>query len=122
MTLADLRRVADLLPPDASLTLSKALLLELLAGADAPATDLTVRELAERLHRAPSTVRGWCEQDRLPGAYKLNGRDWRVPAEAMDSFLADQHSKYATRTYDDTHTSPVDLGAWRREQSVRDAA
>ncbi len=56
MTLADLLRVAELLPADASLTLTKALLLGLLAGAQAPSADLTVRDVAERLHRAPSTV------------------------------------------------------------------
>jgi len=122
MTLADLQRVAGLLPADASLTLSKALLLELLAGAEAPAADLTVRELAEQLHRAPSTVRGWVEEGRLPGAYKLNGRDWRVPVEAMETFLASQRVRYAARGREDAGPRPVDLSAWRRERSVRGAA
>jgi excisionase family DNA binding protein len=127
MTLADLRRVAALLPAGGGLTLPKDLLLELLAAegaAASPPADLTTRELAERLHRAPSTVRGWVEEGRLPGAYKLNGRDWRVPAGAVESFLAGQRVRYVAQEPRDTPgTVPrVNLSAWRRERSARPAA
>ena len=34
----------------------------------------------------PSTVRGWCEAGRFPGAYKLHDREWRIPAAALETF------------------------------------
>jgi hypothetical protein len=66
-------------------------LLELLAGqaASVPAStpvDPTVEEIAVRYGRAPSTVRGWCEAGRFPGAYKLHDREWRIPAAAIQAF------------------------------------
>jgi len=52
--------------------------------------DLTIAELAARFHRSPSTIRDWCEHGRLGGAYKLNGRDWRIPQAGVEAFLARQ--------------------------------
>ncbi len=104
-----LRELAERLPLGASLTLTRDGLLELAAeedGDDAcktPQADLTVGELTARLHRAASTVREWCEHGRFAGAYKLNGRDWRVPVAALDVFLAGQRGE---RTV-------AQLGAWR---------
>lgn len=89
-----LRELAERLPPGASLTLTRGGLLEL-AAVDggkveqaAPQADFTVRELAVRFHRSPSTIRDWCEHRRFEGAYKLNGRDWRIPQAAIEGFLA----------------------------------
>lgn len=88
-----LRQAAELAPPGTSLTLTREALLEALGGVDRLAgPDLTVAELAKRFQRAPSTVRAWLEGARLPGAYKLNGRDWRVPPEAIGAFRAAQRS------------------------------
>ena len=110
MSLADrLRELAERLPPGGSLMLTREGLLDLAAmnggqadHAAAPA-EFTVAELATRFHRSASTVRGWCERDRFDGAYKLNGRDWRIPKTAVDAFLAEQRGE-----------SPVtQLGAWR---------
>lgn len=110
MNLADrLRELAERLPPGGFLTLSRDGLLELAAEDDGPAAcatlpaDLTVAELAARFHRAASTVREWCEHGRFAGAYKLNGRDWRVPLAALDAFLAGQRGDRAVAR----------LGAWR---------
>jgi excisionase family DNA binding protein len=110
VTLADrLRQLAEALPPGGSLTLTRLGLLEL-AGADASQADqevtpvdFTVAELAARFHRSTSTVRDWCEHGRFGGAYKLNGRDWRIPQAAVDTFVAEQRGE--------KHVSP--LGAWR---------
>ena len=109
MSLADrLRQLAERLPDGGSLTLTRAGLLELAAVEDGPAdpvdvpADFTVAELAARFHRAASTIRDWCEHGRFEAAYKLNGRDWRIPHAALDTFLAAQGA------------SPVaHLGAWR---------
>ncbi len=84
-------------------------LLELAAGddskPDAPAVpaDFTIVELAARLHRSPSTIRGWCEHGRFDGAFKLNGRDWRIPQASVDEFLNQQRG----------HRPAPELGAWR---------
>jgi len=88
-----LRQAAELLPAGTSLTVSREALLEALGGVDRPVgPDLTVAELSARFHRAPSTVRAWLEAGRFPAAYKLNGRDWRVPPAALESFRAAQHT------------------------------
>ncbi len=65
--------------------------------------EFTVAELSTRFHRSASTVRGWCERGRFEGAYKLNGRDWRIPKTAVDAFLAEQRGESRVRR----------LGAWR---------
>ena len=110
MNLADrLRQLAEHLPPGGSVTLTRAGLLELAAvdggqadQAAAPA-DFTVAELATRFHRSASTVRDWCERGRFQGAYKLNGRDWRIPHAGVDAFLSDQRGEARVAR----------LGAWR---------
>ena len=112
LTLSQLRELAERLPDGAALTLPRAALLEALAGVavgepiGAPA-ELTVAELADRFHRSPSTVRGWIEADRFPGAFKLNGRDWRVPMAAVEAFVAQSRTR--------AHPG-ADLGAWRRHR------
>ncbi len=109
-----LRELAERLPPGASLTLTRGGLLEL-AGVDGgkaeQATrqaDFTVHDVAVRFHRSPSTIRDWCEHGRLEGAYKLNGRDWRIPQVAVDAFLALQRREH--------QVAPVSLSAWRAMQ------
>ena len=47
------------------------------------AVGMTVDEAAERIGRSPSTVRAWCRDGSLPGAYRLRGREWRVPPAAL---------------------------------------
>lgn len=112
MTLEHLRELAERLPDGAALSLPRDLLLDLLNGvavAAEPATDdLTVAQVAERLHRKASTIRGWCQEGRFTGVYKLNGRDWRVPPASVEAFLNGQRPQPA----------PVDLGAWRRQRRV----
>lgn len=104
-----LRELAERLPSGGSVTLTRDALLELAAGGDgrtahnASQADLTVAELAARFHRAASTVRQWCERGRFDAAYKLNGRDWRVPPAAVEAFLAAQRGEGRT----------AQLGAWR---------
>ena len=66
--------------------------------------DLTIRDLAILFGKQPSTVRGWVERGDFPGAYKLHGKEWRVPVSAVDSFQNRQR-----RAKSDTR-----LSAWRR--------
>ena len=62
------------------------------AGAVAPSAvvDLSIHDLARLFGRRPSTVRGWLERGDFSGAYKLFGREWRVPQSALDAFLQSQ--------------------------------
>ena len=117
MTLAQLRQAAELLPPGASVTLTREALLELTAGVEPgpgssgatgqPAGDLSVADLAARFQRSPSTIRGWLEAGRFPGAYKLSGRDWRVPVSGVEAFVALERRQAAPR---------ADLGTWRKHR------
>jgi hypothetical protein len=108
--LADrLRELAERLPQGVSVTLTRDGLLGLATehapDPDPPAApgDCTIAELAGRFRRSTSTIRGWCERGRFAGAYKLNGRDWRIPPAGVDAFLAQQRGE-----------DPVaPLGAWR---------
>ena len=111
--LEQLRRAAELLPAGVSVTVTRELLLEALGGpVDAPnaprAGDLTVAELADRFRRSPSTIRGWLEAGRFPGAYKLNGRDWRVQRAALEVFEAQQRGQRGQKD--------VDVSGWRKIQ------
>ena len=42
-----------------------------------------VAGLAKRWHRGASTVRGMLESGEVAGAYRLRGREWRVPRDAV---------------------------------------
>jgi hypothetical protein len=106
----DLRTLAELLPPGGAVSLPREALLEALAEIPAPAPvpvgDLTVADVAVHFQRSPSTVRGWLEAGRFDDAYKLNGRDWRVPHAALAAFAeAQQRGK-------------ANLGAWRKLKRV----
>jgi hypothetical protein len=108
-----LRQVAELLPAGASVTVSREALLEALGGdvevqtCATPSGDLTVTELAAHFKRSASTVRGWLEAGRFPGAYKLNGRDWRTPFASVEAFEKAQR---------EPKTAGADLGAWRKHR------
>jgi len=66
--------------------------------------DLTIRDLAQLFGKQPSTVRAWVERGDFPGAYKLHGKEWRVPESGVEAFQNRQRQgKSDTR-----------LSAWRR--------
>ena len=112
MTALDrLRQLAPALPSDDSaVTFTRAGLVALLDEGDAgdpTATfvrDLTVAEVAERLGKAPSTVRDWLLSRDLRG-YKFN-REWRVTESALRDYL-NRPSEI------DKDPAEVDIGAWR---------
>ncbi len=85
-------------------------LLEQLSGAsplpsESPAlVDLTIGDLARLFGKRPSTVRAWVERGDFPGAYKLHGKEWRVPASAVEAFQDRQRGRAK---------SEPRLSAWR---------
>ncbi len=92
MTLDDLRELAARLPAGSSVTLPRDALSEAVGepSRSQPSAGLTVAELATRFHRATSTVRAWVEAGRFKDAYKLEGRDWRIPECSVTAFIAAQ--------------------------------
>lgn len=72
-------------------------------AASTAVVDLTIADLAGLFHKRPSTVRAWVERGDFPGAYKLYGREWRVPVSAVEAFQDGQR-----RAKSDSR-----LSAWR---------
>ena len=69
------------------------------------AVDLTVEGVAELFGKRPSTVRFWIERGHFPGAYKLHGKQWRVPPAAIEAFQRTQQAA----------SGGSDLSAWRHK-------
>ncbi len=78
--------------------------------------DLTVGELAAVLNRSTSTIRMWIGAGQLPGAYRLHGREWRVPRDAIVTMQrkAVEAARSSVAPPTPTTSAAVDLGAWRR--------
>lgn len=41
--------------------------------------DLTITDAATATNKDRRTIRRWLDSGRFPGAYRLNGGDWRIP-------------------------------------------
>ena len=111
-----LRTLAQAFPAGAVVPVPKEWLLELLGEGDGEAPveiDLTVGQVAQRFSRRPSTVRGWCEANLLPGAYRNRGREWRIPAEALRAFQQQQRGEDGP-TPPRPSRSRQSLADWRR--------
>ena len=119
MTLRDrLRRIVDPLPDGAAVSLPVDVLRDWLdaeegdfpeqTSSEPQGFDLTVQDAADLLGRAPSTVRGWCSSGVLPGAYRLRGREWRIPRSSLDSLRPDRDHRPTLNRRE------PDLGAWRK--------
>lgn len=76
------------------------------------ALGLTVQEVADECGRAPSTVRTWAAEGRLPGAKRLRGREWRIPRSALRALLDDDAPARASGS-ERLETPKGGLSAWR---------
>ena len=78
---------------------------EALSPAATTPVDLSIRGLAQLFGKQSSTVRAWVERGDFPGAYKLNGKEWRVPPSAVEGFqnLQRQRSRPTSK-----------VSAWRK--------
>src|SRR4051812_922694 len=87
--------LAAIAPPGALIQVPRELLLDLLAGVSGEiessmaGSDLTTAEVAAHFKRSPTTVRAWLDAGRIPGAYKLRGRAWRVPRPGLKAMSAE---------------------------------
>jgi hypothetical protein len=114
-----LERLVTGLPDEASVCLSAAYVRSQLCGTSQPdyrSELLTIASIARTYGRAESTVRAWCARGDFPGAYKLNGKAWRVPASAVWTFDERQAKPLADPVPALGEAHPADLGMWRRER------
>ena len=95
-----LQALAEALPVGQAVPVPREWLLELLVGmpvedaaGHAPAVDLTCHQVADALGRDASTVRAWAARGEFPGAYRLNGREWRIPAESLRAWQEGQRQR-----------------------------
>ncbi len=117
---ARLEAMVEGMPEGASVSLPVDWIRELLEEEPPPGEvpDLLDLEQASKIvGRAVSTVRTWCNQGEIEEAFKLRGREWRIPRRAFVAFLRCQGG-------DDTPTSSpsrgsADLGSWRRDLKDR---
>lgn len=110
------------LPPGApvTVTLPREWVAALVESADGPRTaedgsqgvPMTAGKVGDLLGRSAASVRAWCASGRLPGAFRLQGREWRIPRAALDRFLAN-----AAAGRDGAEQAP-DLSRWRRRKAA----
>ena len=72
---------------------------------------MTLDQVASEVGRAVSTIRTWCNSKRIDGAYRLNGRDWRIPQAALRKFLDAQGRG---ETQDQVRNGDADWDDWRQ--------
>jgi hypothetical protein len=121
-TRVGLQALASALLAGSSVSIPREWLLDLLQGAPAAPdqqgiaqrADLTVAALAARFGRKTSTVRGWLERGLFPGAYRFQGREWRVPAAGLVAFEADQRKPSNPERRGIKESSVADLDDWRQ--------
>jgi len=99
-----LRALVDALPAGSSITLTRADLVNLLdpddnptLAADLDGRDYSVLDLARLLGRGESTIRTWLGRGEIPGAYRIKGKEWRVPRAAWREFLDREAQRHAER-------------------------
>jgi hypothetical protein len=115
--------LARAVAPDQTVSIPAGWLLEALGDAEQRAItpaiitiDLTLAEVAAKFGRkSPSTVRLWCEKGWLPGAYRLHGREWRVPLAAVGA-LQERHRERGRRLAPQASPPPAtgSLSDWRK--------
>lgn len=76
-------------------------------------SDLTVKEVANIIGRAPPTIRSWLRLGLVPGAYRLRGREWRIPRAGLQAIRGVDASIAGAEPLDPALVHGRDLSAWR---------
>lgn len=77
--------------------------------------DLSVEEAAALVRRAPSTVRTWLTSgEGVPGAYKLKGREWRIPRAAFRRYLDGGSQGCENEVQNLRLSRRASIGGWRK--------
>ncbi len=113
-------------PPTATVTVSW--LASLLEGEEAAgqahgptvaqfSVDLTVQQVAAEFSKGHSTIRTWIARGELPGAYRLHGREWRIPRTAIDA-MQRRESELDRQPAKKRPVAVSELGEWRRHRGT----
>jgi excisionase family DNA binding protein len=123
-----IQSLVEVLPDDSSVSFSVATLKAWTKEEGSPprpadelTPDLTVEDFAELMGKAASTVRMWLNQGMVPEAYKLRGKQWRIPRHALAAFQDRERTRESGNTVPLRRTPRVDLGGWRDEKGARAA-
>jgi excisionase family DNA binding protein len=84
--------------------------------------DLTVEEVAAHFGKGTSTVRTWLGRGELPGAYRLHGREWRIPRSAIETLQRAEAKRQASAAEPAKMPPAVDLSDWRRHLPAKKGA
>ena len=76
--------------------------------------DLTVAQVAAKFGRGVSTVRTWLARGDLDGAYRLHGREWRIPPAALATMQQAEGKRFRQQRPIVAVRRPSPLGAWRQ--------
>lgn len=82
-------------------------------GSDPVMPDLSVDEIMTATSRERPTVIGWIHGGEFPGAYELDGREWRIPRADWQAFL-DRERQGRPPEPVPNGGEGVDLGRWRK--------
>ena len=124
MTLRDrLRLLLEAVPPGGSVMLPRDAVAEWLeddegvSPHDGPGlvADYTCEQIAAQLGRTAACVRAWCRAGHLAGAYRLNGREWRIPPAGLRAYL-DAERNGRRKMHTRRRGGAVDLASWRDER------
>jgi len=113
-----LQAMVDGMPPGSSVSLPVDWLQSLLEQevkrvGDMPDDLLTLEEVGKRLGRAVSTARSWCNSGKIPGAFRLHGKDWRIPTKALQELIESQSRAEQAPKGIPSHPG-AELASWRR--------
>jgi hypothetical protein len=117
---AALRLVVEAQPAGSSVLLVREHVLALL-GEATPAqtgvgleTEFCCKAVGEILGRHDSTIRSMCYRGEFPGAYRQNGREWRIPTSAIREYQTTQRRG----SYREKRDAPSIKHALRRWRSA----
>ncbi len=107
----------ELLPEGMNIQLTREGLRELAKNLDedVPAAstaleDLTITEAGKLVKRSASTIRGWLGRGEIPEAYRFHDREWRIPRQALEEYMARARHPQEKRSA----KKAVDISEWRR--------
>src|SRR5690554_3806934 len=61
-------------------------------------TDLTVQEVADAFGRGVSTIRTWVGEGRFPSAYRVHGREWRIPRSDVEAMQLAERERFRAQS------------------------